>query len=539
MCQPVPGPQDLTSGSEPSEVETQVEHSGTECDRPSSINHPTPLHILMVEDQEDDALLILRELKQGGYQPNHHRVDTRDSMATALREQAWDLVIADYNLPHFDALQALKLLQTTNLDLPFIIVSGNIGEDTAVAAMKAGAHDYLMKSNLARLVPAVERELREAQERHQRREAEQALRASEERFRSLIENALDVIIVMNSDGTIRYVSPSIQRVLGYSPDDLIGTIAFQYIHPNDVLPVYMAFQDAILSPGKAVAAEFRFVHQDNSWRVIEAVGKQLTEPDGSSSLIVNSRDITERKQAEETRKALQKEKELNELKSRFVSMVSHEFRTPLSVVVLSARLLERFYDTVSEEKRLQYLDRIQAAAKRMTQLLDDVLFLGKTEAGKQEFKPVAIDLLRVCREIVDELQLTVNSGHTIIINCQEATIPACMDETLLRHILTNLLSNGIKYSPEHKTIWLHLSAEQEWVTLQIQDQGIGIPADDLQELFVSFHRGSNVGKIPGTGLGLAIAHQSVHLHQGTIAVQSQLHEGTTFTINLPRFSAAV
>src|SRR5918998_5883410 len=152
-----------------------------------------PLRVLIVEDSEDDAELIVNEIEQGGYDLISERVETPSAMNAALDKEQWDIIIADYNLPSFSAPAALTLLKEKALDLPFIIVSGSIGEDIAVAAMKAGAHDYLMKSNLARLVPAIERELREAIERHKRREAEQALRENEERFRALIENALDII----------------------------------------------------------------------------------------------------------------------------------------------------------------------------------------------------------------------------------------------------------------------------------------------------------------------------------------------------------
>ncbi|MGA7936939.1 MAG: ATP-binding protein [Kovacikia sp.] len=491
------------------------------------------LSVLIVEDSQDDTLLMVRELQRNGYSLTYERVDTHHSMDVALDRQSWDLVIADYSLPQFSAPAALKLLQTKNLDLPFIIVSGNIGEDRAVAAMKAGAHDYLMKGNLARLVPAIDRELREARERSQRRAAEQALRANEERFRSLIENALDIITVLDEHATVRYVSPSIERVLGYTPEDFIGHPLFHYIHPEDREAILTAFKTAMQTSGQTVLAEIKFRHQDGSWRIMEAIGKQFTESTGATSVVINSRDITERKQVEETRKTLQKEKELNDLKSQFISMVSHEFRTPLSVIVLSSSLLERFFNVATQEKRQEYLTRIQAAAKHMTQLLDDVLFMGKTAAGKQEFKPAPLDLVQFCQEMLEEMQLASNPQRAITFICPEVSIPAYMDEGLLRHILTNLLSNALKYSSAGTIVQFELTHDDVWATFQIQDQGIGISEEDQQHLFQSFHRGQNVGRISGTGLGLAIVQQSVHLHGGTINIQSKINVGTTFKVKLP------
>ena len=153
----------------------------------------TPLRALLVEDSEDDAILLARELRRGGYDLATERVDTPEAFSTALATQTWDIVIADYSMPHFHGLAALRLLQGKKLDLPFILVSGTIGEDIAVEAMKAGAHDYVMKDNLARLVPAVQRELREAEGRLARRRAEEASQQSEERFRLLAANAQDMI----------------------------------------------------------------------------------------------------------------------------------------------------------------------------------------------------------------------------------------------------------------------------------------------------------------------------------------------------------
>src|SRR5712692_85455 len=180
----------------------------------------TPLRVLIVEDCEDDAELLLHELRRGGYDPLFERVETAQAMGAALARQEWDIVIADYSLPQFSGLAALTLVQERGLDLPFIIVSGAIGEDTAVAAMKAGAHDYLLKGKLARLVPAIERELREAGERQR---AALALQASERRFRSLIENTSGIIAVLDPDGTVGYVSPTVEPILGYRPEALIGT----------------------------------------------------------------------------------------------------------------------------------------------------------------------------------------------------------------------------------------------------------------------------------------------------------------------------
>ncbi|HEY9851412.1 MAG TPA: response regulator [Leptolyngbyaceae cyanobacterium] len=257
-----------------------------------------PLRILLIEDSEEDAELLVNELERGGYSAIYERVDTFAAMNAALEQQQWDVAIADYSLPQFNAMAALNLLKEKKLDLPFIIVSGTIGEEIAVAAMKAGAHDYIRKGKLARLIPAIERELREARRSRTRRKTEQALRENQERFRSLIENALDIIKVVGTDGKIRYESPSIERVLGYKPEELIGQSIWNYVHPEDVKPIINTFTKAIQNTASAISTELRFQHRNGEWRTLEAISKHFVEPCGTTSIVVNCRDITERKQAE-------------------------------------------------------------------------------------------------------------------------------------------------------------------------------------------------------------------------------------------------
>ena len=343
-----------------------------------------PLRVLIVEDLEDDAELLLNELERGGYEPVHERVDTAAAMNAALDKQDWDIVIADYSMPNFSAPAALTLLKDKGLDLPFIIVSGNIGEDVAVAMMKAGASDYLMKGKLARLIPAVERELREAVERCKRREAEQALRENEENFRLLIENALDIIAVLDTDGTVYYNSPSVEKVLGYKPEELVSKNFYNFNHPEDVTEVVDTLNQAVKKTDITLSIEFKFLHQNGSWQILEAICKNFIPQSGIARVVVNCRDITERKRAEEIRIALEKEKELNEGKFYFVSMMAHEFRNPLNTILMSAELLEHYNYKATEEQKTSYFDRIRLAAKHMTQLLEDVLTISRAEIGELE-----------------------------------------------------------------------------------------------------------------------------------------------------------
>ena len=247
------------------------------------------------------------------------------------------------------------------------------------------------------------------------------------------------------------------------------------------------------------------------------------------------RDITERRQpAAEIHQALEKAKQLSALKTRFVSIIAHELRTPLNIISFSTSLLRRHSQKWTEEKKLQYLDHIQTAVEQLSQLLNEVLFLGKAEAEKLKFQPRHIDLAAFCCVLVAQMQLISNSSkHTITFVSQGNCSTACVDKNLLQPILTNLLSNAVKYSPPGSIVKLELSCLDGNVIFQIKDVGIGISAADRQRLFEPFYRGSNVGDIPGTGLGLAVVEKLVDIHGGQITIESEVGVGTTFKIMLP------
>ena len=256
------------------------------------------LRVLVVEDSEDDTHLLVRQLVRGGYDASAVRVETAAEMSRVLDEHSWDLVIADYSLPRFSAFAALDLLRQKDLDIPFIILSGTIAEGTAVETMRAGAHDYIMKGNPARLLPAIERELREAEVRANRRRAEQAIRDNERRFRSLIEHASDITTVVGQDGTILYESPSIERLLGHVPGDLIGTKIQSHIHPEDIGRVLEALTTPANSGGLCV--EFRFEDRRGGWRLLEATINHVVDNPDIGGVVLNCRDITARRKDEET-----------------------------------------------------------------------------------------------------------------------------------------------------------------------------------------------------------------------------------------------
>lgn len=368
---------------------------------------------------------------------------------------------------------------------------------------------------------------------NENQQTDAALRDSEERYRDLFENANDLIHSVTHNGDFVYVNRAWQETLGYTEAEICGMKLFDIIHPEQIAQIRERFQ-RVIAGEKIEQLETAFITKDGKKIWIEgSVNCQFVngKPIATRGIF---RNITERKQAEaEISYALEKERQLIELKSRFITTASHEFRTPLTVILMSAKLLEQFSNQASEEKKRLYLDRIQTATKRMTQLLDDVLLIGKAEAGKLDFNPAPLQLEKFCREIVEEMQFSSNDRHSIDLEYHEQNTLVEADEKLLRYILSNLLSNAIKYSPKGGTITFRLTVNQEQAIFEIQDRGIGIPAADREQLFKSFSRGSNVENISGTGLGMSIVKQCIDLHGGEITVNSEVEVGTTFTVTLP------
>lgn len=371
----------------------------------------------------------------------------------------------------------------------------------------------------------------------QRKQAEAALLISQQRLQYLLSSSPAVIYTCksSSDYGAIFISENVTAMMGYEAREFVEDSGFwfSHIHPEDA-PQVLAKLSKVLEVG-SYSLEYRFLHQDNTYRWIYNQGQVVRDEIGNPlELVGYLADITNRKQLEqELRIALEKEKELNELKSRFVSMTSHEFRTPLSTILSSSELLEHYSHKWTQEKQLTHLHRIQTAVKRMTEMLNDVLVIGKVEAGKLEYRTTNFDLVEYCHQLVEEVQLNLSNQNLISFTSGYKSVPCCMDEKLLGHILSNLLSNAIKYSPDGSTSKFTLTCQDGQAVFEIQDRGIGIPEEDLPRLFESFHRARNVGNILGTGLGLAIVKNCVEIHKGEIYVVSRLGVGTKFTVILP------
>ncbi len=362
-------------------------------------------------------------------------------------------------------------------------------------------------------------------------------------------------------GKVTFVNPAAAKMIGWEIEALIGQSMHAVLHhskpdgtsyPVQDCLIYKAFRD-----GKIHRANTEvFWRRDGSSFPVEYISTPMQDQQGNLvGTVVAFQDITQRKWAEtllqqtneelelkvkertaELQQVNEQLQELNNLKSRFVSMVCHEFRNPLNNILLSSSSLDRYDAQLLPDHRREYLNGIKTDVERMTQMIDDILVIGKTEAHRLMIQPKPIELVQFCQALVAELQLA--SAQQITLSSRHRRLMAELDEKLLRSILTNILSNSIRYSHDCGLINLQLSKRSNQVIFRISDQGIGIPHEDLADLFEPFHRGKNVSNIPGTGLGLNIVKRFVDLQNGQIKVSSKLNVGTSFTITLPLSSCA-
>jgi two-component system, cell cycle sensor histidine kinase and response regulator CckA len=498
------------------------------------------LHILIVEDSEDDLLLLLRELRRGGYSPDYVRVETAMEMQAELDRQSWDIVIADYTLPRFSAPEALELLQSQQQDIPFIIVSGTIGEETAVAAMRAGAHDYLLKDNLTRLVPAVERELREAGERQQRLQAEEALRESEERFRQLAENITESVFWMSDPNAMQmlYVSPAYERIWGLSCESLYSNAQdwIEAIHPDDRERIQANFFAQSLLGN--YDEEYRILRPDGSMRWIRDRSFPIQDRDGVPYRAVGfAEDITNRKSTE----AMLRRTERLESLGTLASGIAHDLNNVLTPIIGITQLLPIKIKNLDEptQRLLQILDQ---SAHRGADLVKQILSF----ASGGESKPSSTQVNHLLLEIQKIIQQAFPKNIELSLDLPADLSPISADETLLHQVFMNLcvnardaMPNGGRLSIAAKNLaidenyaQIHLDARAgSYVVVTVADTGTGIPPGILDNIFDPFFTTKEIGK--GTGLGLSTAIGIIKSHQGFINVSSELKVGTRFEVYFP------
>lgn len=499
--------------------------------------------ILLVEDEQAHVTLIERTFAR------HHNkwnlviarsiVDARKQLALQIP----DILFADFLLPDG---RGDELLPGAGHDLPYpvILLTSHGNEQIAVEAMKAGALDYVVKSELvfADMPHIAERTLREWGHIVERQRAEQQLMENEVTFRTMLEAASEGIFLVDQSGQIVLVNRYVEKLFDWKRKDILGK-SIEVLLPKALHTQYYQLDDTYIEqvtpPSKKKDRDLYAYRKDRSAFPIE-VRINPINISGEDLIMCFVVDITERKQLEEQRMyarelevELKKERELIELKERFTSMISHEFRTPLSVIRASADILRLYSDKLSEDRKLEKLTIVTEEVAHIESMLDDILAFSKGNASKTSFEPQLVELVALCQDTLNRIQLADKNQHKFIFDVNFEAFEILADHRLLEKILTNLLNNAVKYSPSNSTITLNLRIDEKGIIGTVRDEGLGIPQSDLIRLFDPYHRASNTKYVQGTGLGLAIAKQAIEVHGGTIQVESILKEGTSFIFKLP------
>jgi PAS domain S-box-containing protein len=380
----------------------------------------TPLRLLVVEDSEDDAVLVLRELRRGGYEPIHKRVDTAEALSAELRGEAWDVVISDYVMPRFSGLGALRILKDSGLDLPFIVMSGKIGEETAVEAMKAGAHDYIMKDNLARLVPAIQRELKEAAIRQERKLAEEALR----RQAQIIGQIHDSVVSTSLDGYVTSWNRGAERLFGYSANEALGK-HISFVYPEDERDF---LEQEVIKPLQEkgeheVEVRMRRKSGENFYAHLSL--SLLRDTKGSvAGMIGYSTDITERKLAQDK---LRESTEQLEIEREALERKNIALREILDHIEAEKNALKQQIVTNVEQAIIPILVRLKESSlpsqTRNFEILEKDLreiaspFLGSLKNSYTKLSPRELEVCRLIKngmtskEIAQALNLSLMTVH--------------------------------------------------------------------------------------------------------------------------------
>lgn len=492
------------------------------------------LRVIIIEDSADDMLLIERELKQAGYHPDVQGVEAAEGLRRALEQSKWDLVIADYAMPHFDGLTALKVVREYDAELPFILISGKIGEETAVEVLKAGAHNYIMKDRIKLLGAAVNQSLQDASCQRQAREFERINRV----LARAVEQSPVSILITDTNGNIQHVNPKLCDLTGYSPDDLIGCNPRIFKSGDTDPAVYQQLWESLLA-GRTWHGVFHNRKKDGSLFWEEATMAPVRDDHGQIiQFVAVKEDISEKIRLEE---ALQLSHEdalcAHQAKLRFLNILSHELRTPLNAILGALQLseLDQAYDA---EMTLN----AKTALFSMLEMIDSILKASRIESGRENFSQEPLNLEQLLTAIGRLFTVAANNRHLALRMSLADNLPRLIqgDAAHLQQVLVHLVNNAIKFT-EKGSVEVRIKREsrphsdKHLLLIEVQDTGVGIDPEKQRLVFGLFTQAddSSTRAFGGIGLGLHLTKRLVELMGGTISLQSEVGKGSTFSVRLP------
>jgi len=498
---------------------------------------------LIIEDEAHDATLIEHTLKEGGFDFCARRVETEPEFLLELKAFQPSVILSDHGLPAFDGFSALSLAQKNAPDVPFIFVTGSLGEEMTINALKSGATDFVLKHRLSSLPPAVHRALRQAEFRVQRRRAEEALLSSEERYRSLVELSPDALLVQIEDRLVFVNSAAVKLFGAASPEQLIGKTLQDLVHPNHYPNVRHRLERMRLEGKPAPFLEGEMVRLDGTILAVEMAATPLMFAGKPAAQII-AHDISDRKHAEEEirrlnihleRRVKERTAELeaaNKELEAFSYSVSHDLRAPLRHIDGFVEILLSTKAASLDRDSQRYLATIADSTKQMGRLIDDLLTFSRT--ARAELKKTRFRLADLVRTVRRELET----------ECQHRQIEWAVhdlpdveaDPALLKQVMANLIGNALKYTRPRNPARIEIGADPapEEHVIFVRDNGVGFDMRYAHKLFGVFQRLHRAADFEGTGVGLANVRRIIHRHGGRTWAEGDLDKGATFFFSLPK-----
>jgi PAS domain S-box-containing protein len=481
------------------------------------------LNILIIEDVRFDVELIERELKKAGVGFKSKCVFTKEEYVKALEDFNPDLVISDHSMPQFSSVEALRIFKERKLHIPFILVTGAVSEEFAVRMLKEGADDYILKGNLIRLPSAIEAAIRQKQAQVEKRLATEQLKQSEKYFRTLIENATDIIKILDKDLNVTYTSPSIERILGYLPNEIKNTNICEFMHPEDFANCKEDLKQILSVSGKGSMFNYRFKHKEGHWVDIESTGRKYSGK-SEQNYILNCRDITDRKKIE--KKLKYKIKELDTL----IYMYSHDLKGPFCSLQGYVNIAKM---EVRDETALKFIGMFENTTKKLDSILMKLVHI--TMINREQVSVSKVNVQEVLKEAINQFADHPDFKDMNIEIEIDVKEPFPTDEKLLRVITENLFHNAMTFRKrDDGKSEIFVSAtinEDKQLSITVKDNGMGIPNEIKEEIFDMFFRGSHESK--GSGLGLYIVKNAVDKLGGKLYLTSEPGNGAEFNIVLP------
>jgi PAS domain S-box-containing protein len=516
--------------------------------------------ILHIEDSLSDVELIGFELSESMPNTTVKHVDNKEDFIEQLSTVEYDLVLSDFNIPGFVGLEIYNEFKKFNFKIPFIFVSGTIGEERVVDILRAGVTDYVLKSNLRKIPIVIDRAINECESEAFQIKAEQLIRDNEQKYRGIFEKMNEGLMLSDLNGKITVINPQLCQLIGATTHSLIG------VNVNDIIGGEVIQQLEIQEENggeSSLFIETELITQKKSVvNIFASISMNYDSTEEAIGHMFLITDITERKIAEkkaiqirenftnELEKqvhertveldnakkvlaiSLENERRLGDMKSRFISTASHQFRTPLSIIQsnISTLLMGPSEQNEGFKDRCELVyGRVKTQITKMTEMMDDVLILSKINLGNVTTSFEKLDLIEVCEEIIHGYS-QIDDSIDVNLKVSGDPVHVELDLKLLDHVISNILSNAIKYSGDNSEINVFIDFDSDHFKIRIKDSGIGIPKDSMEHLFEPFYRAENASNISGTGLGMSIVKEYVQLNNGEINVFSELGVGTEVII---------